>query len=155
MRFRLLASSAALSLLAHGCGLNPDGASGADARRDIAQPVPLDEWVTDENGVSFTDGDRTDWKKIITPKSGTLSVEVAVDSVDATIVVGLYDKYGVRILEKTKSRGDSSHLTFEGEVSKGHYFLSITAPANPDKSIYQLRASMGGGYGIGDIPPPE
>ncbi len=154
---RVLAGSVlCLSLFASpGCGLDPDGSSGNDARRDQAQPIPLDEWVTDENGVTFKGGDRTDWKKIVTPKSGTLKVEVAADKADATIVASLYDKYGARLLEKTKNRGDSSHLSFEGEVRRGHYFVSISAKNSSDESVYSIRASMGGGYGVGDIPLPE
>jgi hypothetical protein len=151
--FALVAASALMTTA--GCGLDPDGSTGEDGRRDVAQPIALDEWVTDENGVSFKGGDRHDWKKIITPKSGTLSVEVAADNNDATLIVGLYDRYGKRLLEKVKTKGDSTHLTFEGDVSRGHYFLSVMARGNDDASIYSIRASMGGGYGAGDIPPPE
>ncbi len=150
MRLRL-----ALMFFTAACGLDPDGKSGADARRDVAQVIPLDEWVTDENGVSFGDGDRTDWKKIVTPKSGALSVQIAIDKTDTAIVAALYDRYGQRLGEKTKARGGTEPITFDGEAKKGHVFVSITAKGNGDTSAYSIRASMGGGYGVGDIPPPE
>ena len=137
------------------CGIGPDSQSGGDERRDIAKELPLDEWVTDEDGVNNAGGDRTDWKKISLPRSGTLFVEVAVDEKNVTVEVGLYDRYGRLLLQKTKRAGTTEHVRFEGEVTRGNYFVCIAARKSEDKSVYSVRASMQGGYGVGDIPPPE
>ena len=147
--------SASLLATLSACGIAGDAHSGSDKRRDIATTVPLDEWVTDENGVNYAAGDRTDWKKIVVPRSGTLFVEVAVDEKIATIDVELFDRYGRLLLKKTRASGTTEHVRFEGEVTRGNYFVRIAARKSEDKSIYSLRASMQGGYGVGDIPRPE
>ena len=144
-----------LSLFIGGCGLGADSKSGKDERRDIAKVLPLDEWVTDENGVNYAAGDKTDWKKINVPRSGTLYVEVAVDNKKATVDVGLFDRYGRLLLQKTRPAGTTEHVRFEGQVTKGNYFVSIAARKYEDKSIYSIRAAMQGGFGVGDIPKPE
>ncbi len=139
-----------------GCGINPDGQSGKDGRRDIAAELPLDEWVTDEDGVNYKKGDRTDWKAVFLPRDGTLFVEIACDNRDADIVAALYDRYGRKLGEKSKARGITDHITFEGDVTKGKYFVQIFARKSEDNSVYSIRASMEGGVGIGgDVPPPE
>lgn len=145
----------ACAALALGCGINPNGKSGGDGKRNEAKPLQLDEWVTDENGIDYKKGDRTDWKKIVVPRAGTLTVQVAVTEKKAQIDVSLYDKYGRLLLEKTKKRGYTDHLKFEGEVTAGNYFVRLQARKAEDNSSYDIRASMEGGAGIGDIPPPE
>jgi len=145
-----------ISLLASvGCASDPDGQSGKDGRRDQAQELALGEWVTDENGVFYGGGDRTDWRKVVVPGAGTIYVEVAVDNKDATVVAALYDKYGRKLIEKMKKSGSTDHLKFEGPVSKGKYFVQIYALRSEDRSVYSLRASMDGASAIGDIERPE
>ena len=141
--------------VALGCGINPDGKSGEDGRRDQAKELALDEWVTDESGVSYKNGDRTDWKTILVPRAGMLYINVAVTEKNATVSVALYDKYGRLMIEKVKKRGSTDHLKFEGDVPKGKYFVRVQAKGTEDYSMYDIRASMEGGTGIGDIAPPE
>lgn len=154
-RSRCLFCAVVMLLTMASCGIGPDSQSGGDERRDIAKELPLDEWVTDEDGVNNAGGDRTDWKKIIIPRSGTLFVEVAVDEKNVTVDVGLFDRYGRLLLQKTKPSGSTEHVRFEGEVTRGNYFVCLAARKSEDKSVYSVRASMQGGYGVGDIPPPE
>ena len=137
------------------CGHGPDGNSGGDGKRNEAVEIPLETWITDETGVNYGGGDRTDWKKIVVPRDGTIHVDVAVDEKDAAIIVALYDRYGHKLIEKMKARGTTDHVKFEGDVGKGKYFIQILAKDSEDKSVYQVWASMEGGAGIGDIPPPE
>jgi hypothetical protein len=138
-----------------GCATDPDGQSGGDGRRDQAADLPLEEWLTDENGVFYGGGDRNDWRKLEVKGSGTIYVEVAVDNKDAEVVAVLYDKYGQRLIEKTKQAGTTDHLKFQGPVSKGRYFVRVYAQRSEDRSVYSIRASMEGGAAIGDIAPPE
>ncbi len=151
MRLTLIASC----LLLTACGIDPDGESGGDHRRDVATDLPLNEWVTDENGVDHAKGDRSDWKKVVVPREGTLFVHIACDNKDAEILAALYDKYGNRLGEKKKPRGLTDHITFEGPVTPGKYFVQIRAKKSEDASVYSIRASMEGGVGVGDIEPPE
>ena len=137
------------------CGTGPDARSGGDERRDIARTLPLDEWVTDEDGVNGGAGDTTDWKKIVVPRSGTLFVDVAIDEKRVTVDIGLFDRYGRLLLQKTKPAGTTDHVRFEGQVTRGNYFVRIAARRSEDTSVYSVRASMQGGYGVGDIPRPE
>jgi hypothetical protein len=145
----------AVCALMTACGINPDGKSGDDHRRDIAADLPLNEWVTDDDGVDYAKGDRSDWKKIVIPREGTLFVEIAFDNKDAQVLAALYDQYGSALGEKKKPRGLTDHITFEGPVSPGKYFVRIKSDKSEDNSIYSIRASMEGGVGVGDIPPPE
>ncbi|MEC8023886.1 MAG: hypothetical protein VX223_08100 [Myxococcota bacterium] len=137
------------------CGIAPDAQSGGDMRRDVARELPLDEWVTDDDGIDYAAGDKTDWKKVVIPRNGTLFLEVAVDEKAATVDVGLFDRYGRLLLSKTRPSGTTEHVLFEGEVTQGNYFVRISARKSEDKSVYSIRASMQGGYGVGDIPRPE
>ena len=151
MRRTLLPS---LFLLA-ACGIGPDGNSGTDGKRSDAPEIKLDEWATDENGIDYGHGDRTDWKRFVVPRNGTLFVEVAFDNANVKAVVALYDRYGRKLGEKAKEKGKGEPVKFEGEVGKGKYFVQVMARDSEDKSIYSVRVSMEGGSNIGDIPPPE
>lgn len=144
-----------LAMLTCACTINPDGQSGADERRDIATELPLGEWVTDKDGVSYGAGDRTDWKKIMVPRDGTLFVEVACQKRETTLVVGMYDRYGRMLGEKVKKHGETDHIKFEGDVQKGKYFLRVAAKDTEDACTYDIKVAMQGGSGIGNIEPPE
>lgn len=143
-----------LPLLLH-CGAGPDGKSGGDGFRHEAQQIPMEEWVTDEDGVSYSTGDRTDWKKVVTESYGTISIEIAFDDREAHIISGIYNRYGQRLDEKQKRAGIAEHIYFEQEVRPGNYFVQIKAKSGRDKSVYSIRASMEGGSGVGNIPRPE
>lgn len=140
--------------LAH-CGGGPDANSGGDGKRHEAVELPLEAWLTDETGVNYGAGDRSDWKKVMVPRNGSLHVDVAFDNKDAAVIVAFYDRYGRKLGEKGKSKGSTEHVKFEAEVTKGKYFIQIMAKETEDKSVYSIWASMEGGSGVGDIPPPE
>jgi len=150
---RLILWLSVIGLLA--CGPGPDGKSGGDGHRHEAQVLPLDEWVTDGDGVNYGTGDRTDWKKAVLPRAGTLYVQIACDNKDAHINAALFNKYGQLLIQKQKKKGVTDHIRFEGEVASGNYFIQIQARSSGDKTIYTIRASMEGGAGIGNIPRPE
>jgi len=154
MRQDLIQIVCLLGLLS-ACGAGPDGESGIDGRRDEAQTLPFEEWVTDENGVDYAKGDRTDWKKVKIAREGTLFVQIACDNKNSNIGASLHNKYGKLLIEKEKKRGLTDHIRFEGAVSRGNYFIRIYAKKSQDNSVYTIRASMEGTAGIGDIPPPE
>ena len=116
----------------------------------------MGEWLTDENGVDYAKGDRSDWWRFSIPRDGMVFVDVSFDNNDAEIVAVLYDRYGRMLAEKVKPRGISDPLKFEGNVPKGKYFVQVYARATEDNSVYSIRATLQGGAGIGgDIPPPE
>ena len=137
------------------CGIKPNSQSGGDGKRNEAQVLPLEEWVTDPDGVNYRKGDRTDWKKLIIDRPGTLFVQAAFDNKDAVIVVSLYNKYGYRLVERIKKKGSTDHIRFEGDVRQGKYFVSIQSKTSSDHSEYSIRASMIGSSGVGNIPRPE
>ncbi|HIA04271.1 MAG TPA: hypothetical protein EYN06_04940 [Myxococcales bacterium] len=144
-----------MALMLAGCGIKPNAHSGGDGQRNEAQDLILEEWVTDPDGVNYQKGDRTDWKKIMIDRPGTLFVETAFDNKNAAVAVGLYNKYGLRLIEKMKKRGSTRHVRFEIDINQGKYFVSIQCKTSSDNSEYSIRASMIGTSGVGNIPRPE
>jgi hypothetical protein len=145
----------AVVLLLAGCGIKPNSKSGGDGTRNVAQDLTLEEWVTDPDGINYRQGDRSDWKKIIIDRPGTLFVQLAFDNPEAVVVVGLYNKYGYLLIEKVKKSGSTDHIRFQGEVSAGKYFVFVQAKTSSDHSGYDIRVSMIGSAGVGNIPRPE
>ena len=154
MVIRILIATVVLATLV-ACGPGPDSKSGGDGFRHQAKPLQFNEWVTDEDGINYSKGDRTDWKKLVVSRRGTLFIRISCDNKKAFISAALYNKYGKRLIEKSKKKGFTDHIRFEGEVMPGNYFLRIYARKSRDKTVYSIIASMEGEAGVGDIPRPE
>ena len=152
---RFMISIVLTSSLLGGCGIAPNGQSGEDQRRDLAAEIPMEEWITDTDGINYANGDRTDWKWFNVARDGTVTVEVSFDNRDAAIVVTLFNRYGQKLGEKVKNSGFSDPVQFQGEIPQGKYFVQVQARDTEDNSVYSIRASQQGGSRAGAIPPPE
>ena len=134
---------------------SPDSKTGNDGKRHEASQLPLDEWTIDENGVNYSDGDRTDWKKFDVPRKGVVVIELLIDKPSANINVALYDSTGKLIKEGSNRSGkDRAALRLEAEAPQGLCFLQIFALGSSDQSVYSTRVTLGGPGGE-YIPPPE
>jgi len=132
-----------------------DSKTGTDGKRHKALELPLEEWTIDENGVNYSEGDRTDWKKFEVPRQGPVVVELLIDRPSATINVALFDSRGKLIKEGNNRLGkDRATLRLEAEASQGICFLQIFARGSGDHSVYSTRITLGGPGGE-YIPPPE
>ena len=134
---------------------SPDSKTGKDGKRHEARELPLDEWTIDENGVNYSGGDRTDWKKFDVPRQGPVVVELLIDKPTATINVALYNSRGKLIKEANNRFGkDRASLRLEAEAPQGICFLQVFARGSGDQSVYSTRVTLGGRGGE-YIPPPE
>lgn len=122
------------------CITGPDDKSGGDEDRHIAKEIPLGAWTPDS--VSYAEGDRTDWKFVILPDPGIMSVEVGFDNEKTTIDVEVYDKYGKLVTKRRRRGGDEPQITLMSEVSRGKYFIKVQAKGENDKSGYSIKVSL-------------
>ncbi len=145
----------AIILIAVAACTSPDSKTGTDGKRHVASMLPLDEWTIDVDGVNYSAGDRTDWKKFDVPRTGPVVVELLIDIPSATINVALYSSRGKLIKEASNRRGKNrAELRLDAEVKEGTCFLQIFARGSGDQSGYSTRVTLGGPGGE-YIPPPE
>ena len=119
-----------------GCMKQPEESSGPDAYRHTASEMPFGEPFQD--GFSWRAGDRTDWKRVIVPEDGLLTVDVRFVNVKAAARVGLFDTYGKLVTKRVKESDRDQQLRMSERVPAGRYFLRIMADEEGDASEYTV-----------------
>jgi hypothetical protein len=134
-----LACVACVGVLALGCEGDPDAGSGGDAYRSEAQPMPLDELVTDS--LSLEELDRTDWKVLVLDYAGRLAIAFSADEAEAESFIAVFDRYGTRLGGAERPGGKISTLTVDVPRA-GRYFLMVQAVDGPP-TAYSVQATLG------------
>ena len=134
-----------------GCRVNPEAQSGGDGYRHEAQPLVLNNWITDD--LDAGSGDTTDWKAIEIAVPSQMVVEVRSDESDAEFLVGAYDRYGVQ-LGKVERRESTPLASFGFATSApGKHFIMVRATGGPPSS-YTIRVKAGAAIeGEGGLRP--
>jgi len=125
--------------VAAGCGGDPEAGSGGDAYRSEAQPMPLDELVTDS--LALEELDRTDWKILVLDYPGRLAIEFSADEAESECHIALFDGYGTRVSGATRPGGTISTLAVDVPRG-GRYFLMVQAVDGPP-TAYSIQATLG------------
>ncbi len=126
-----------------GCGADPEANSGADAYRNQAAAMPLDEWITDD--LSLDDGDRTDWRFVDLASDGKLTVQFHADEKSTSVQLGVYDRYGQPLASAQHPSGRTEPVSFTVPISApGRVFIKVQATGGASSS-YTLRATQGEG----------
>ena len=143
-----VATATCAGLVALGCAGDLEAGSGGDAYRSEAQPIPLDELVTDS--LSLDEFDRTDWKAIDLDYPGRLSIAFSADEAEAESVVGVFDRYGTRLSASETSGGKISTVTVDVPRG-GRYFLMVQAVSGPP-TAYSIQVTIGDTPTKKDVP---
>lgn len=125
--------------MALGCGGDPEAGSGADAYRNAAQAIPLDELVTDS--VSLEEMDRTDWKAIDLDDAGRLAIDFSADEAEAQCLIAVFNRYGTKLGAAKRRGGQVSTLSVDVPRA-GRYFLMVQAIEGPP-TAYSIQLALG------------
>jgi hypothetical protein len=130
--------------------MGPNDKSGEDAYRHTAQEAELDTWVPD--AISARDGDEVDWKSFTLKRAADVTVTVVFDDDRMEGEVGLYDRYGMPVMEETKGKSDSPRIVMKGAMPAGKNFIRIKAAPNA-KCGYTVQVALA--RTRFSAPPPE
>lgn len=119
----------------------PDERSTDDRARTGAQQIPLRRSVTD--AVNYDWGDATDWKQFEAPGAGPMTIEVYFDNAFVKADVGLYDSYGTRLAQQSRTSGSDPIRIVQNLPGAGLFFIQIHASEN--RSVYSIRVYPGSG----------
>jgi len=118
----------------------------------VAQPLALEEWLTDD--LAARAGDTTDWKILEITSATRMIVELRADEADAEFEVGAYDRYGAP-LGRTERRAEVPVASFGFEAKvPGKHFIMVRATGGPPSS-YTLRVRSGDSIEGGSTVRPD
>lgn len=117
----------------------PDKFSGGDYPRTEARWLQTFDKVINDH-VSWPKKDRTDWRYVVIPKKGTLTVELHWDNGKAGLELSVWDEMGIRIQDGRvwSSLGLRCVVAIE---TPGRYFIRVATVGEDDESLYSLRVA--------------
>lgn len=137
-------AAVALSQLAVACYGQPVDRSDwwkydDDRNRHAARGVFFDREI--EDSLNAAEGDEKDWKYVIIPESGVLSLSIVFDDHDLRATVSIYDPQGRP--EQTFEYYSAYEYGHTGslQVTPGVYYLKIEAE-NDVRSLYSVRVEF-------------
>jgi hypothetical protein len=167
MRRILCIASLSLSIGVLGCGpkagsknakdnYDPDGRSGADAKRSGAQTLEPNKPHTDE--ISYANGDRTDWYRVELrgrPNPPVLTTKINWDNDASDVRIDVYDEFGQEIAASpVRDKGVKQKKLLTQIDKPGTYFIRVTAPTKTDGTVYTMEAEWQEPMAVVQPPPP-
>jgi len=133
---------AGLLLLAPaGCsGGNHEVHSGGDAARETAAPLELGKEV--EDSVSFSDGDRTDWKTFEVPGAGKIGIDVMWGNASARCGFRVIGAAGEDVKRLDAIGGDPRKVVKWDVPGAAKFYLRFQCEDEGDYSAYLLKVTF-------------
>ena len=113
--------------------------SGTDSSRDTAMLLTTQGGAV-EDRIDACDGDNTDWKYILVPDSGNVTIKISLDNPKLQAKMTFHEAFG-RQLEQRATVGGVTYYEFTKiPVEKGKYFFRIQA--DKGGGVYSVGATF-------------
>jgi hypothetical protein len=88
------------------------------------------------------DQDEDDWWSFSVGTSGTVNLDMFIDTVGADLDIELYGTDGVTLIEKSDTTSPSEHIEYVLTAAGTYYIHALVYEASDDESAYRLEGSF-------------